>query len=99
MKAAVLLTTLLILTCCGSTYARRRRCQDPTAICPRCTAPVNCLIDPCEVTTCPNFSTSDNFATVDNFPTIVCKADFCGGCTARFFLVFKHFKLEVTKLC
>ena len=38
-----------------------------------CPDPVQCLIDPCEVASCPNH------------PKAVCVADYCGGCIARFF--------------
>ena len=44
---------------------------------------VNCLVNPCEVTSCPGF------------PTATCEADFCGGCNARFFLRGR----EVTNKC
>ena len=60
-----------------------RGCRDPAATCPGCTYPVNCLIDPCRVNSCPNI------------PKAQCRADYCGGCNARFFLG----KFDVTKFC
>ena len=48
-----------------------------------CKDPVACVVDPCEVSTCPAF------------PQAKCISDFCGGCNARFFLGFK----EVTDKC
>ena len=77
--------------CPGSSYCFRSRarpiatccCKDTAATCPDCTQPVNCVIDPCEVTACPAF------------PNATCRADFCGGCNARFFIQ----RQEVTDQC
>ena len=46
--------------------------------------PCHCLVDPCQGATCPDF------------PHARCVADYCGGCTARFFLPTGE---EVTKKC
>ena len=54
-----------------------------TAGCPDGSLPVNCLIDPCQVNTCPSL------------PTASCVADYCGGCNARFFIN----DVEVTHAC
>lgn len=43
----------------------------------------NCFVDPCQVSTCPNF------------PSATCRADYCGGCFARWYL----YGQEVTNLC
>jgi hypothetical protein len=51
--------------------------------CPGGSLPVNCLIDPCQVNTCPSL------------PTASCVADYCGGCNARFFIN----DVEVTHAC
>nr|CAB3267843.1 zonadhesin [Phallusia mammillata] len=42
--------------------------------CPPGVPQVQCVIDPCEVNTCPRF------------PEAECRANFCGGCNAEFFL-------------
>ena len=81
--------------CPGSSYcfpgpARRSAtccCNDTAATCPRCTQPVNCLVDPCEVTRC------------RAFPDAKCRADYCGGCNARFFMGKGRRKREVTDRC
>ena len=77
--------------CPGSSYcftaSSKRKgtccCNDTAATCPDCTAPVQCLVDPCDVTTCPAF------------PEAKCRSDFCGGCNAHFFIR----KREVTAKC
>ncbi|GAU92875.1 hypothetical protein RvY_04899 [Ramazzottius varieornatus] len=51
--------------------------------CPDGVQVVNCLVDPCRVTTC------------SNLPTASCRPDFCGGCNARFF----YGDQEVTNQC
>ncbi len=44
---------------------------------------VSCFVDPCKFATCPAH------------PVAVCKADYCGGCNARFFIG----NMEVTDTC
>ena len=61
-------------TCC---------CNDKAAICPNCTKPVNCLVDPCRYSTCPTH------------PRAECRSDYCGGCNARFYVG----RREVTEQC
>eukprot|EP00123_Amoebidium_parasiticum_P012229 comp21205_c1_seq1/m.28821 comp21205_c1_seq1/g.28821 ORF comp21205_c1_seq1/g.28821 comp21205_c1_seq1/m.28821 type:complete len:265 (-) comp21205_c1_seq1:343-1137(-) len=47
-------------------------CQEPT--CPPGTPQVKCLVDPCTTATCAGYDTA------------VCRADYCGGCNARFYV-------------
>ena len=51
--------------------------------CPPGKDPVQCLVNPCDVTTC------------DKFPNAECIFDNCGGCFARFFVNNR----EVTDEC
>ena len=81
--------------CPGSSYcfpssARRSAtccCNDSAATCPDCTRPVNCLADPCDVARCPAV------------PDAKCRADYCGGCNARFFVRKGRREREVTDRC
>ena len=58
--------------------------QDVPSSCPPDKPPVNCLLDPCSVTSCPAH------------PDASCVADYCGGCNARFFDADGN---EVTESC
>ena len=46
--------------------------------------PTDCVIQPCEVTHCPNF------------PNAICLPDYCQECKARF---YNNFDVEVTDQC
>ena len=58
-------------------------CFDYNAGCADGSQPVNCLVDPCQVSSCP----AVNGAT--------CVADYCGGCNAQWLLN----GLDVTSQC
>ena len=76
-KAFLVLISFLPLT------ADAVECDNPAAICPNCTLPFNCFVNPCTVVKCPAL------------PEAECRTNYCEGCSAHFFIGDK----EVTDHC
>ena len=76
-KAFLVLISFLPLT------ADAIECDNPAAICPNCTLPFNCFVNPCTVVKCPAL------------PEAECRTNYCEGCSAHFFIGDK----EVTDHC
>ncbi|XP_070581620.1 four-domain proteases inhibitor-like [Ptychodera flava] len=69
--------SLRVKSCKDKNFIRvdyQGECEPEVPLCPDGSQPVNCLIDPCQVTT----------ETCDAYPDAECQADYCGGCNVIF---------------